>query len=46
MNVGIVVLIVMSAVLLGQTFLQGRERRRHHDEVMRRLDELIGEKRS
>ena len=40
MNVGIVVLIIIAFVLLGQTFEQKRERRRQHEEIMRKLDEL------
>jgi Flp pilus assembly protein TadB len=42
MNVGIMVLIVMGAVLLGQAFVQGQEHRRRHEELMRKLDELAG----
>ncbi len=44
MNVGIVVLIIMGAVLLGQTFVQRQEHAKRHAEVMRRLDELASRK--
>jgi hypothetical protein len=42
MHVGIVVLIIIGAVALGQLFLQGMERRREHKELIARLDRLEG----
>jgi hypothetical protein len=42
MQVGIVVLIIIGALTLGQLFTQGMERRREHKELIARLDRLEG----
>ncbi len=42
MHVGIVVLIIMGAVTLGQLFIQGMERRSEHRELLARLDRMEG----
>ena len=40
MHVGIVVLIIIGAVALGQLFIQRGERRREHKELQDRLDRI------
>jgi hypothetical protein len=42
MQVGIVVLIIIGAVTLGQLFMQGTERRKEHKELLDRLDRMEG----
>jgi hypothetical protein len=37
---GITILIILASCILGQLLLQGREHRRHHREVMDRLERL------
>lgn len=44
MNVGITILVIIGVVILGQLFLQNQERRRQHQEILRRLDELAGQR--
>lgn len=38
MNIGIVVLVIIGVVTLGQVFIQGMERRREHKELLDRFD--------
>lgn len=42
MQVGIVVLIIIGALTLGQLFTQGMERRREYRELTARLDRIEG----
>ena len=41
MNSGITILVILVVVTLGQLFQQGAERRRHHREIIDRLDRLL-----
>ena len=42
MNVGIIFLVVIGVVILGQLLVQGNERRREHAALTRRLDRIAG----
>jgi hypothetical protein len=45
MNFGIVFLVIISVVILGQLVVQDRARRREHEEVLQRLETILGERR-
>jgi low affinity Fe/Cu permease len=42
MNVGIAILVIISVIILGQLLLQRSQRRREFQEILRKLDEIIG----